>query len=396
HGQCIGCGGRDEFVDIIKNTRQELIIVEPTGLFDMSELHEISEIVSADFRSIYLLPGNKLESSLIGTENITSDFIKAIGLTHTNQIMHHETNLLEEVTKKSVYQFSQEISDNAIANIWSDLTTIESTNEDEHKGCSHSSHSHEHKGCSHSSHSHEHHHEGEPYCTSFFTEEISFSKVMAYLVSLGENLVRFKGVLENQNGEKIRVDWAHGTWTQRQEVSTAPFKADLFTVKPVEVNFQSITDQAINQLADGIPPVYTCIPDREYDLLDPVGSSAWSLLYEVSQGSSLEVKKSAGQNLAQRCIDSIEYLNSDRLNPELLENYKTQIAMFWSWWVYDFNLEINQAQKSQVESVIDQINPNQVDKESIQEWVWDEGPKFKDSLEALFPQKAKKILHLFD
>ncbi|MBI96051.1 hypothetical protein CL656_02795, partial [bacterium] len=29
HGQCIGCGGRDEFVDIIKNTRQELIIVEP-------------------------------------------------------------------------------------------------------------------------------------------------------------------------------------------------------------------------------------------------------------------------------------------------------------------------------------------------------------------------------
>jgi G3E family GTPase len=404
HGQCIGCEGREDFISIIESTREKLFIVEPTGMFGLDELNGMNPSVSASFKALHLLPAHKIESAILGTENIHSPFLKGIGITHITRDFSSEIALLQAAIGKPIFQISQDLPDQTMEDIWDLLTkpstTIFTAPRVNNYVCT-SDFKHGHQcghGCTHHSHDHEHthHHEGEPFTTTFSTKGKTLSQVLAYLLSLGDNLVRFKGCIDTDNG-KIKVDYAHGTWTQVSIDNDTPLKADLFTEHPVEqIKFEELTDKAIAELSDGIPQVYTHIPNADFDILEPVGPTAWGLLYEQSQNASPETRKACGIQLVERCMQALTQLDSDRLNPTLLDFYRTQIAMLWAFWNVDFGLNIDLDQRNQIQLLLGQINPNNVNQERLAEWIWEDGPDFKKALQNLFPLESRKILHFFE
>lgn len=403
HGRCIGCEGQAEFVKIINSTRKNLLFVEPTGLFELAELTEIAQSTDANFNAIHLLPAHKIESAVLGTENIQSPYLRIIGVTHIFQDFTPQVDLLEASTGKPVFQISQNPSNDLLEAIWTKLRKskpkffpiaksnqnfISTTSFTPNHTCSHN--------CTHHGHEHGHHHEGEPFTTTFSTEGKTLSQILAYLLSLGDNLVRFKGVIQIQE-EKVIVDYAHGSWTQRPVAPETQLKADLFTENQItQINFQKLTDQAIQQLSDGIPSVYTFTPEKDFDILEPVGPSAWALLYEQSQNASPEVRQACGTELAERCIQAIGHLDNHRIDPGLVDYYRTQIAILWAFWNHDFKLEINSEQRDQIQQLLNQIHPEKINLERLSEWIWEGGPDFKQALQSILPESSSKIIHLFE
>ena len=438
HGLCIGCEGKEDFIKIIQNTQSQVILVEPTGMFALSELEEISEEVNAlgssrfEFSAVHLLPVTQIESAVSITNHLSHPFVEVIGFTHFQGFrlddIQSKLLLVQGFTDKPVELVDTEPSDELLER-WIQLLLKKSSTTTKQEvevaapfkilsGPSMSTthkfspltakvHVCNHSGCSHPHHIHhgtEHHHEGQPYTKTIETDNLSLENLLAFLLSVGDNLVRFKGVVSSDDGGRILVQYAHGNWTQEviSSDTALPLKADIFTKTPIPEGvdlFQKLTDKAIDQLSLGIPPVFIQNPTQDFNILDPVGNSAWTLLYEQGQKASPETRYKAGQKLVSRCLESADYLLGDyqvlNLNPNLIDFYRMQAVMLYVWMIHEFQLTEDVAQTSKMQQVLEQISPENIDLDRLEGWQWEGGPDFSSALQNIWPEDSQKVLHLF-
>lgn len=218
------------------------------------------------------------------------------------------------------------------------------------------------------------------------------SGLVGYLVGLGDDLVRFKGVIETDDG-LVRLEWAHGRWSQSPVPQGAAFKADLFTKREVSPCARDVTDENIESLIKGVPPVIVESPNGGFAILDAVGPSAWSLLYEMSKGASPAVRTACGLRLIDRCREATRELlegNLERFNPNLLDYSRLQTAMVWLWWNEEFGFELSSADRESILKVLSVINPEGVNREALRPWM---GAKYRylPRLREQFPENATLI-----
>lgn len=391
-GQCIGCGARDEFLTIVRDLRdrgEKMLVIEPTGLFTLSELEGIAhELSRCEIGAIHLIALPEAQASVeAGFNNLRH--CKVIGITHAERDASAEMGLISGITGKPVMILEESPSADQIAEIWGQLVN------DDHHDCGHG-HSHEHHGhdCGHEHHHHEHHHHhpDEPHVVTFSTEKWSMSGLVSYLVGLGDDLVRFKGVIETDDG-LVRLEWAHSRWSQSPVQQGAVLKADLFTKRKVDPCSREVTDENIETLVKGVPPVIVESPNGDFAILDAVGPSAWSLLYEMSEGASPAVRNTCGLRLTDRCCEAARELlegNLERFNPNLLDYSRLQTAMVWLWWNEEFGFELSSADREDISNLLSVINPEGVNREALRPWM---GARYRylPRLMEQFPEHATLI-----
>lgn len=399
-GQCIGCGGREDFLTLVETMRtaeQELLIVEPTGLFTLSELEKISdELDGCRAASVHLIPVNKIAAAVaVGVENM--NLCQVIGLTHARGDVTTQVELIGAATGKPVVIVEEQARDEQIAAIWRFLMEDQAHHHEHRHG---HGHGHEHgascaHGCSHDhgEGDHHHHHEDEVISVTFSTEGWRIGEVLGFVMSVGHLLERFKGVMQADHG-LVQFEWANGSWSRRAAPAGAVLKADLFTQEPVEVPQRTeLTDRMIIDLVKGIPPVVVESPTSGYAKLDAVGPTAWELLYEQSKRASPGVREECGRTLITRCVYAAGYLLEDRpsqLDPKLVDYCRLQTAMVWLWWNQEFDFELEDDDRRRIDHLLQRLRPEQVDQAALEPWMG-EAYGYLPRLMEQFPDHAATI-----
>lgn len=390
-GECIGCGGRESFLARVKALQKKghaFIIVEPTGLFTLTELPAIDTLLpGCSVRSIHLIPQPKIQAAIsLGFQNL--ERCRVIGLTHVLGGVEAQRELLQSATGKRVIVLEKDTRDQQIQGIWDLLT------EDQGHHCHHCNHDHHSDACHHGQHAHKHHHhDGDPVTTTFSTEGWTMANILGYLLSLGNNLVRFKGVIQGESG-LIELEWMFGSWGEpREALPGTPLNAHLFTTQQVdEPHLTDLTDGNVEMLMDGIPSVLIESPVGGHSRLNPVGKAAYKLLYAGSKSASLRVRQKCGVHLVERCRKAANHLldsdTSGRIDPGLLDYVRVQTVMVWLWWNEEFGFPLSDEDREMLSRVIDQLNPLTVDRAQLAEWIWDGGPDFKALLLAEWPKQS--------
>lgn len=408
-GQCIGCGGREDFLGIVRDLRakgDKLLMVEPTGLFTLGELEKIAdELADCEIRCIHLVALPDVQAAVAaGMDNL--ERCDVIGLTKAEGDVSTAVRLLGEFTGKPVVIARERPREPELEKIWNLLNApraVRADHDHEHHSCGHG---HDHHGCGHEhdhgdhscghgdhGHEHDHHHDGEPHVVTFATEGWTKAQLLGYLLALGAKLVRFKGILA-LNGERVLIEWAHGRFSERPASPEAELKADLFTTTEVQPPSPvNLTNEAIASLARGIPPVLVESPTGGFAKLDPVGPSAWSLLYETSQSASADMRRACGLQLVARCRKvTWELIEGDmsRFDPNLLDYIRLQTAMVWLWWNEQFGFDLNARDRQLIDRLLTQLDPERVSKTDLAPWMG-EAYGYLPRLQGEFPVHASKI-----
>jgi G3E family GTPase len=410
-GQCIGCAGREEFLTLVckmQRNGHELLLVEPTGLFSIDELEGINRQLpdSSSVRSVHLIPVTEIQAATaVGFKNMSLCRV-IIGLTHVRGEGSVEVNLLAAATGKLVVVVEETPSNDQMEVIWDHLVSdkvVPFIYPGSRKGSRIMNTTHATPACTlactHGNHhDHHHHHENEAHCTTFSTEGWTMGELLGYLLSLGGNLVRFKGVVEAEDG-LVQVEWAHGSWGKHPASMGSLLKADLFTRERIEKpNRIALTDGNIRQLMKGIPPLLIHSSTGGYAKFNPVGTTAWELLYEQSKRASVEVRRECGLQLVQRCREAVTYLQEgdlSPLDPKLLDFYRIQSVMLWLFWNQEFGFMLDRGDREAMDVALAKLDPSSVDQCQLTDWLWEGGPDFKALLMAQWPERVEMWNRLF-
>jgi G3E family GTPase len=399
-GQCIGCAGREQFLTLVwkmQSDGHELLLVEPTGLFTLDELEGINrQIPDSSVRSVHLIPVTEIQAATaVGFKNMS--LCRVIGLTHVRGDVPIKIDLLAAASGKPVVVVEETISnEQEVKVIWDHLVSdkvVRFINPRSRKGSRIMNTTHATPACTHGNH-----HENKAHCTTFSTEGWTMGELLGYLLSLGGNLVRFKGVVEAEDG-LVQVEWAHGSWGKHPASMGSLLKADLFTRERIEKpNRIALTDGNIRQLMKGIPPLLIHSSTGGYAKFNPVGTTAWELLYEQSKRASVEVRRECGLQLVQRCREAVTYLQEgdlSPLDPKLLDFYRIQSVMLWLFWNQEFGFMLDRGDREAMDVVLAKLDPSSVDQCQLTDWLWEGGPDFKALLMAQWPERVEMWNRLF-
>ena len=389
-GQCIGCGGREEFLALVRRLRDEgckLLVVEPTGLFSLDELAAIAGgLKGCSVRSIHLVDVKKVgEAAAFSFSNLLHSC--GIGLTHAHQNITREAKMLAGAVNKPVFIVEERVEDGLMAEIWERLM-------DDAECGHHHVHTCGDPHCTHNDHEHDHHHhEDHVPSRSFLTEGWTMGQIVAYLAKV-PNLLRFKGVV--QNGEsRIWMGWAGDEWHMHAMPDDAPLKADVFASGPIpEPSRESLTDAGIEALAEGVAPVVLESPSGGYTRLSPVGTSAWTLFYDTSKSASAAVRATCGTRLVQRCREVATYLfehDLTDLDPEQVDFYRFEVCMVWWWWTRVFGFELETADRAMLDRLLRELDPEQVNMASLEDWTDEDAYGCLSELKERVPEHADKV-----
>lgn len=336
-GQCIGCGGRKQFLSLVRqqmNNEQQLLLVEPTGLFTLEELGEISrELPGCSLRSIHLLPQRTIQEDFhLGAEALRQ--CRVIGMTHVRTPPEKQMALIAAASKKPTVIIEQQPDAETLAMIWKHLIAEESKFGFRILRPVHSC---GHHACTYDHGNDNHHHDDDPHCITFSTKGWSVNDILSYLLSLGDNLVRFKAVVEGDDGNLMLVQWAHGTWNETLVDDENGLKADLFTVHVVaQPNKAAITAAIVDRLLSDLPPVYRPSPiTGKAGHLQPIDSAEWRALELAKHCGDIELLSKVYQTLIDRCRDSLLMATAHEhgviLQPDKVGMYIVEGAMLLAW-----------------------------------------------------------------
>lgn len=393
-GRCIGCSAREDFIQVVQQIDAEgggFLLVEPTGLFKLEELERLGDDLPDGWkiRNIHLLSAKKMAAGAKhGLSNL--GLCQAIGLTHAAEGAHIQAGLLRNELNKPVVIVERDPSDSTLAQIW-ELLHQETPDKHGHvsatcegAGCSHEHH-HQH------GHAHGHHHHDNQ--TSFSTQGWTYAELLGWLLSLGKNLIRFKGFVATEDGDRL-VQWSDGL--DDEPFGDVPvLTASVFTHDPIQPPTRTaFTEAMIEELRDGITPVLmkSPLPDG-YDVVNPTGRNAWVTLGTDSAGASPEVRLACGRELIARCREAAEILldpdHPARLNPQMLGYFRVQTIMVWLHWNELFGLAYEDGDETIITQLLEHIDPDGVDVDRIGSWKYDK--RLLPRISECFPNSTDKI-----
>ncbi len=421
-GECLGCDGKETVLRFIReqlSAGKTHILIEPTGLINMKEIAQIAnELTGCAVSSIHLVPANKAASAMAaGFDGLYQ--CRVIGVTHAYGNVTSEVQLLSQFFHKPVEVLEQDPDREQVSRIWEYLTQEVQEQERATHRCGSTCATH---GCSHghgADRHHHHHRDGDETTTTFSTEGWRVGELLGYLMSLGDGLVRFKGVVQTED-DLLLLQFAQGRWGQEKAADGSLLKADLFTRGPVEPPKRvAFTDQMIDQLMEGIPPVLIEHPTGEKpSRLATVGPNDWRLLYEEGKRGSAEVQQVCGEKLAARCREAAQILATVRyvggshctaphayvtagdrvheLDHKLINEYRLEVLMLWLFWASEFSLTLASEDQRLLGVMLADLEPSQINRKKLVEgWVWDGGPDFQGLLTTAWPERSETWTGLF-